>query len=207
MGLKENDKIVLVAINELKPHPKNTNKHPKEQIERLAKIINYQGFRSPIVVSNLSGFIVAGHGRLEAAKKLGLTKVPVSYQDFEDAKMELAHLNADNAIALWAEIDMKAMTESLNEIGFDLDLDFLGFKDFSLGNDVKESDLPDLPTGEAELCQMTFTLSLEQKDLIENKISEFLSNNKYVTDPEYPSINTNKNGNALFEIVNLYEAN
>lgn len=135
MSLEKNDKLVWVDINKLKPHPKNTNKHPKEQIERLAKIINYQGFRSPIVVSNLSGFIVSGHGRLEAAKKLGLTKVPVSYQDFEDEKMELAHLNADNAIALWAEIDMEAMTESLKEINFDLDLDFLGFKDFSLGDE------------------------------------------------------------------------
>src|SRR5690554_5595895 len=104
MSLERNDKITWVDINELKPHKDNSNRHPKEQIERLAKIINYQGFRSPIVVSNLSGFIVSGHGRLEAAKKLGLTKVPVSYQDFEDAKMELAHLNADNAIALWAEI-------------------------------------------------------------------------------------------------------
>lgn len=137
MSLEKNDKIVWVDINELKPHKDNTNRHPKEQIERLAKIINYQGFRSPIVVSNLSGFIVSGHGRLEAAKKLGLTKVPVSYQDFEDEKMELAHLNADNAIALWAEIDMKAMTESLNEINFDLDLDFLGFKDFRLDESEK----------------------------------------------------------------------
>ena len=146
MSLEKNDKLVWVDINELKPHPKNTNKHPKEQIERLAKIINYQGFRSPIVVSNLSGFIVAGHGRLEAAKLNGLTKVPVSYQDFEDAKMELAHLNADNAIALWAEIDMSKVTESLKEINFDLDLDFLGFKEFSLGDD----DADFLPGNEDE---------------------------------------------------------
>lgn len=153
MSLEKNDKLVWVDINKLKPHPKNTNHHPKEQIERLAKIINYQGFRSPIVVSNLSGFIVAGHGRLEAAKKLGLTKVPVSYQDFEDAKMELAHLNADNAIALWAEIDMKAMTESLKEVNFDLDLDFLGFKDFKLDDETKsesgdEDNIPETTENE-----------------------------------------------------------
>lgn len=138
MSLEKNDKIVWVEIEKLKSHPKNSNKHPQEQIERLAKIINYQGFRNPITVSNLSGYIVAGHGRLEAAKNLKLTKVPVSYQDFTDEKMELAHLNADNAIALWATIDMQAVTDSLKEVNFDLDLDFLGFKDFKLEDETQE---------------------------------------------------------------------
>ena len=54
----------LVDVSKLVPNPKNNNKHPKEQIERLAKIIDFQGQRTPIVVSNRSGFIVKGHGRL-----------------------------------------------------------------------------------------------------------------------------------------------
>ena len=141
MSLEKNDKIVWTKISEIQPNPKNTNKHTKNQIERLAKIINYQGFRSPIVVSNLSGYIVAGHARLDAAKKLGLTKVPVSFQDFTDLDQEFAHLNADNAIASWAEIDMSMVNDSVKNLDLSIDLDFLGFKDFSISNDLDMSDL------------------------------------------------------------------
>lgn len=64
----EAKEIKLVPIDKLKPNPLNRNSHPKNQIKRLEKIIKAQGFRSPIVVSNRSGLIVAGHGRLQAAK-------------------------------------------------------------------------------------------------------------------------------------------
>ena len=139
MSLEKNDKIKWTDITKLTPNPKNTNKHTKNQIERLAKIISYQGFRSPIVVSNLSGLVVAGHARLDAAKKLGLTKVPVSFQDFTDLDQEFAHLNADNAIASWAEIDLDEIKKF--EFKLDFDVDFLGFKDFSISNDLDMSDL------------------------------------------------------------------
>ena len=64
-------------------HPKNPNEHSEEQIRLLAKIIDHQGFRNPIVVSKRSGFIVAGHARLKAALSLQLKEVPVDLQDFE----------------------------------------------------------------------------------------------------------------------------
>ena len=149
MSLEKNDKIKWTDITKLKPNPKNTNIHSREQIERLAKIINYQGFRSPIVVSNLSGYIVAGHARLEAAKELGLTKVPVSYQDFTDMEQEFAHLNADNAIASWAEIDMSLVNDAVRNLDLSIDLDFLGFKNYNfeeqeLKNNNSEIDTDDL---------------------------------------------------------------
>lgn len=174
MSLEINDKIVWVETKNLIPNPKNTNVHSKEQIERLAKIINYQGFRSPIVVSNRSGFIVAGHARLEAAKHLNLTKVPVSYQDFADQEQEFAHLNADNAIASWAEIDMQAVTDSLKEINFDLDLDFLGFKDFRL-NEIEKNDLEDKEEKESEkvyAIEVQFSTNEEMTELYEKLLSE-----------------------------------
>ena len=102
----------LVPLAELKPHPQNRNRHPKEQIERLAKILQYQGWRYPIKVSKLSGFITSGHGRLEAAKHLGLEAVPVSVQDYQDEAQEYADLQADNAIASWSELDLSADRKS-----------------------------------------------------------------------------------------------
>jgi len=131
------ENVVWVDIKKLKPHPKNRNKHPKEQIDRLAKILMYQGFRKPIVVSNQSGFIVEGHGRVEAAKFNKWTTVPVSYQDFEDETQEYAHLTADNAIALWAELDMSGINADTLELG-PFDTDLLGLKSWSSIPEDKE---------------------------------------------------------------------
>lgn len=123
---------VRVPLKELKPHPKNPNKHPDDQIERLAQIIHYQGVRHPIVVSNLSGFIVAGHGRLAALKKLKFKEAPISYQDFESEEQEYAFLVSDNAVALWAELDLAGINSYLPDLGPDFDIDLLGLKDFVL---------------------------------------------------------------------------
>ena len=122
----------LVSIKELKPNPKNRNKHPKEQITRLAEILEYQGWRYAIKVSKQSGFITSGHGRLEAAKIMGLKEVPVVFQDYENEAQEFSDLTADNAIALWAEIDLAAINADLPDFGPELDIDMLGLKDFIL---------------------------------------------------------------------------
>lgn len=122
----------LVPIEELKAHPKNRNKHPKEQIERLAGLLSYQGWRDPIKVSKRSGCITAGHGRLLSAKSLGWKEVPVSFQDYESEELEYAHVQSDNAIASWAELDLSAINTDLADLGPDFDIDMLGIKDFVL---------------------------------------------------------------------------
>lgn len=62
----------VVATDSLIENPRNPNRHPEDQIIALAKIIRHQGWRNPIVVSRRSGFVVKGHGRLLAARMLGL---------------------------------------------------------------------------------------------------------------------------------------
>ena len=78
------------------PHPRNPNKHGARQIDMLARIIRHQGWRNPIVVSARSGFVVAGHGRLQAALQLGAAEVPVDVQEFATEADEWAHLVAVN---------------------------------------------------------------------------------------------------------------
>lgn len=131
----------LLSIDELRPHPKNRNKHSKDQIDRLAKIIKYQGFRHPIIVSRLSGFIVAGHGRLDAAKKLKLKTVPVDYQEFESEEQEYAFLQSDNSIALWAELDLSGINADLGDLGPDFDIELLGLKNFTVDVADKEGNI------------------------------------------------------------------
>lgn len=130
----------LVGPKALKPHPKNRNKHPKEQVERLKKLIEYQGVRAPIIVSSLSKFIVKGHGTLLAMKEAGMKEFPVVYQDFADNEQEYAFLQSDNAITGWAELDYSGINNDLADLGPDFDLENLGIKNFAL--DVAEKFNP-----------------------------------------------------------------
>lgn len=107
----------MVDVTDLIPNPRNPNKHGDKQIAMLAKIIRHQGWRAPIVVSKRSGFVVTGHGRLEAAKLLQVQTVPVDFQDFKNEDDERSHLIADNRIAEMAEIDDNELAKLLEEVG------------------------------------------------------------------------------------------
>lgn len=122
----------MVSLDKLKPHPDNHNDHSPEQIERLAKILKYQGWRYPIKVSKQTGYITSGHGRLLAAKQLKLKSVPVNYQKYDSHQMEIADLIADNAIASWAELDLSAINNDLKDYDPDFDIELLGIEDFEI---------------------------------------------------------------------------
>lgn len=125
--------IEMVPIEKLVDNPRNNNKHSVEQIERLAKLIKHTGFRNPVVVSNRTGFLVAGHGRKDAALKIGMTKIPVTYQDFESEAEEYQYLTADNEIARWAELDSIALLDNIKDLGLDdSDLELFGLPELDL---------------------------------------------------------------------------
>lgn len=143
----------LLDPRSLKPHPKNRNSHSKEQIERLAKLYEFHGIRHPIIVSNLSGHIVAGHGRREAAVRAKIKEFPVVFQDFTDDVAEYAFIQADNAIALWADLDLAGINADIGDLGPDFDLEMLGIEDFTL--DIAEKlepgcDEDDVPEARPE---------------------------------------------------------
>lgn len=105
-----------VEVGKLVPNPRNPNKHPKKQIEMLAGIIEAQGWRAPITVSNRSGFIVRGHCRLEAALLKGWPDAPVDRQEYASEAEEWADMIADNKIAELAETDEDMLLEVLKEL-------------------------------------------------------------------------------------------
>jgi len=148
----------LVNLTELKPNPKNANRHSPEQIERLAKIIDFQGQRSPIVVSRNSGFIVKGHGRLDAIKKLGWTQCAVDFQSYNTPEHEYADCIADNEIGRWAEFDWQAFKEDSFEIeDFDFDL---------FGIDSLKKESPKTPEEKYQII-IECKDALEQADFLE----------------------------------------
>lgn len=116
---------MMAKVADLKPHPRNPNRHPPGQIALLAKNIAVLGWRHPIIVSKRSGLIVAGHARLEAAKTLGMKQAPVDMQDYESAADEMAVMVADNRLAELAEMDLPGLKDILQELdtgAFDMDL-------------------------------------------------------------------------------------
>ena len=106
----------LIATEELTPHPDNPNHHPEKQVALLAGIIQTKGFRQVITVSRQSGYIVYGHCRLMAAKRLGLEKVPVEYQDFKTPEFELSCMLDDNHIAELSNLDAEQVGEIIAEL-------------------------------------------------------------------------------------------
>lgn len=122
----------MLPLKDLKKSKHQRNKHPQEQIERLAKIMLEHGVRHPIHISKLSGQVCFGHGRWEAAKLNGWTEYPVVYQQFNSDDEEYACVQSDNAIAHWAELDLSAINTDLANLGPDFDIDLLGIKDFVL---------------------------------------------------------------------------
>jgi ParB-like chromosome segregation protein Spo0J len=144
----------LIALKDLKPHPKNRNSHPEEQIARLAEIIKYQGVRSPITVSKQSGFITRGHGRLAAAKLLKMKTFPVVFQNYDSTDQEYADLQADNAIALWSVLDVDAIRKEIADLEFDFDPNVLGLREFA-EIEFKEPDAkkdPELKEPDLSAC-------------------------------------------------------
>jgi ParB-like chromosome segregation protein Spo0J len=136
----------LVPLENLVPNPRNPNQHPEAQVRLLAKVISHQGWRSPIVVSKRSGFIVAGHGRYGAAKLLGIPEVPVDYQEFDTEADEWAHLVADNRLAELAEADEAGLRGILSELkASDFDMDLAGFEAEALAALLAGATPPEAP--------------------------------------------------------------
>lgn len=123
--------IEIVPLSKLVKNPKNPNMHPQNQIELLAKIIDYQGQRSPIVVSKRSGFVIKGHGRLLALHRLGWENAAVDFQDYENEAQEYSDMIADNKISELAEHDDAKMTLDLQSIP-DLNLEMLAIPNLVL---------------------------------------------------------------------------
>lgn len=139
--------VEYVSVDSLILHPQNMNSHSDEQIERLCRLIKYQSFRNPIVVQKGTDYVVAGNGRLMAARKMSMEKVPVIYQEFESEAQLYAYMVSDNAIAEWSELDLSQINSDIK--GLDLDVEMLGIKDFEIEvEQIPQSDedaVPDLP--------------------------------------------------------------
>src|SRR6476469_8792501 len=129
----------------LKPDPRNARTHPNRQIEQLVQSIREFGFTNPILVDE-AGILIAGHGRLRAAKELGLAEVPViALEGLSDAQKKALRL-ADNKIALNAGWDLEILRVELDELStldVDFDLTLTGFSSGEIDVVLKAANDPD----------------------------------------------------------------
>ncbi len=140
----------LADVAALVENPRNPNKHGDKQVALLAKIIRHQGWRAPIVISTRSGFVVAGHGRLAAARLLNVETVPVNRQAFASEADEWAHLIADNRIAELADPSRAELAGLLSELDTGgLDIDLTGFDNDAL-EELMTAAAPEGEDGDAE---------------------------------------------------------
>lgn len=111
-------------LDKLVPYAKNARTHSDAQVAQIAASIKEFGFTNPLLAS-ADGGLLAGHGRLEAAKSLGLTSVPVVVLDHLSAKQRKAYILADNRLALnagWDEATLREELISLDLANFEMDL-------------------------------------------------------------------------------------
>ena len=194
--------LINKNIEDLIPYANNTRTHSDEQVLQIASSIKEFGFTNPILIDEQGG-IIAGHGRVMAAKKLHINEVPtITLSGLTEVQIK-AYIIADNAIALnsgWDEDLLQLELITLNEMNFDYSK--LGFDfDFDI-TDVEEEFIPDLPSGDREpIRNMTFTVSDEQHELIEKALKDA----KLYPMQDPAGINENSNGNALYYICEVFK--
>ena len=132
-------------VGALQPDPRNARTHPKRQLDQLRSSILQFGFTNPILVDE-TGVLIAGHGRLLAAKDIGLPTVPViELTGLTDAEKKALRL-ADNKIALNAGWDLEILKLELAEIAsldVDFDLSLTGFASGEIDVVLKAANDPD----------------------------------------------------------------
>ena len=133
--------IRSININLLKPYEQNTKIHTPEQVDMIANSIQQFGFRQPIVIDK-NNVVVVGHGRLKAAKKLGLAEIPcVVIDDLTEDEIK-AYRIVDNK-ANESEWDFAMLDEELKDINYDMaDFGFDEFEDFGT-DDYEEFEEPE----------------------------------------------------------------
>lgn len=185
--------ITYLKTNDLLPYAGNSRTHSEEQVNQIAASIKEFGFAAPVCVAE--GTILAGHGRVMAARKLGLEEVPTVDLSHLTPAQRRQYVVADNKLAMnagWDEDVLAAEIALMKEEGRDLDV--LGFTEEEIGQfDVAAAELPSLPEGEkAPFQQKTYTLHDEQAEEVDAACAKA----KQMGHGE-SAVNENSNGNAL----------
>nr|DAF87586.1 MAG TPA: adenine specific DNA methyltransferase [Siphoviridae sp. ctkkB9] len=141
----------LVSISKLVPYVNNARTHSPEQIMKLRSSLREFGFINPVIIDKEFG-IIAGHGRVMAAKEEGIDEVPCVFVDYLTEAQKKAYILADNRMALdagWDEEMLKIEIESLQ--GMDFDIGLAGFDDDEIADLFSGDDKSDVEEDDFDL--------------------------------------------------------
>ena len=142
--------IQLLPIAVLKPYPRNARTHSKKQIRQIADSIRRFGFTNPILI-DAGGGIIAGHGRVEAAKLLEMETVPTICLDKMTEEEKRAYILADNKLAQNADWDQALLAVELQYLAeIDFDVELTGFEPAEIDLVIESFSPGSAEEGEAE---------------------------------------------------------
>ena len=205
---KTTSEMQLISVAQLIPYQNNARTHSKEQINKLRASIREFGFVNPVIIDREYN-VIAGHGRIAAAREEGITEVPCVFVDHLTEAQKKAYILADNRMALdagWDEDMLRVELEALEEMGYDLGLTGFDDKELAALFPVEEAKEDDFDV-DAELQKPTFTKAgdvwtlgrhrLVCGDSTDPAVYEVLMDgvkaNLVITDPPY---NVNYEGSA-----------
>ena len=122
--------VAYLSLDRLAPDPTNARRHSKKQIRQIASSIEAFGFNVPILVDG-DGAVIAGHGRLAAARRLGLREIPAIRLEGLSVPQKRAFMIADNRlaeIAVWDDRLLGEQFEALAGVELDFDIEAIGFE-------------------------------------------------------------------------------
>lgn len=170
-----------INVLDIEPSAYNARTHSDKQVEQIVASIKEFGFANPLLVDE-KGCLIAGHGRLQAAKMLEMETVPAVVLTGLTKKQKRAYMIADNQIALnsgWDFDMLKSELLSLHEGSFDINTlgfeekftdNILGFADLSgFGDKNKELDIDDF----GDEMILKFTFSSDDYEAVRTKLNEF----------------------------------
>lgn len=146
--------VEYIPVGKLKPYDKNTRKHAEYDVSQIAKSIEQYGFNDPIGIWGKDNIIVEGHGRLLAAKKLGMTEVPcIRLDDLTDEqRREYAIMHNKTAeLSAWDFDLLAAEIDGLDFSGFDIDW---GLPADEEETEITEDEPPEVDEEHEPICQL-----------------------------------------------------
>ena len=193
-------KIETLQIKDLTPDPQNARQHDEKNLKAIQGSLNQFGQRKPIVITE-NGVIVAGNGTVEAAKRLGWTKIDAVKVpgDWTPEQTKAAAL-ADNRTAELAAWDVKVLDAQIEELRLlDFDVSVIGFEVEPDSEEIDWSGLGSAIGEKSPFEQMTFILSEEQAITVKEALAKAKAMGNFET-----SENQNSNGNALARIAEFF---
>lgn len=197
--------IEVIPTEALIPFANNSRTHSDEQVAQVAASIKEFGFTNPILI-DAEDMVIAGHGRLLAARKLGLKEVPCIRLAHLTETQKRAYVIADNKLALNAGWDHELLALELEELtGEDFTVALTGFSEDELEQLVQGAvealdALPDLPDGDKpDSEQVTFVLTGEQAETVKEAVRRAKALGDFGD-----TGNDNSNGNGIARVAETF---